>query len=115
MPILVQTVGSSVKVQEVAAERAYPQSGKKSRRGKTPLRESFYPRPPRRQAASANCSGNGLRLSKHAIQEFLAAAGGSRTSRGTPLSAEVRASMGELRLRGTRSTCPRPAHPWRPE
>jgi hypothetical protein len=59
MPILVQTVWLSVKIQEVAAERTYPQSRKKSRHGKTSLWESFYPRPPRRQAAAANC-GNGL-------------------------------------------------------
>ena len=57
------------------------------------------PKPPpvaKRQAASASSSGNRLRLSKHTSQEFLAAATRSRTSRGTPLSAEVRGSIREL-------------------
>jgi hypothetical protein len=38
-------------------------------------------------------------LSKHTSQEFLAAAVRSRTSRGTPLSAEVRGSISELSTR----------------
>jgi hypothetical protein len=49
-----------------------------------------------RQTASASSSGNRLRLSKHTSQELRAAAVRSRTSRGTPRSAEVRGSMSEL-------------------
>jgi len=42
-----------------------------------------------RQAASVRSSGRRLKLSKHASQEFLAAAVRARTVRGTPLSAEA--------------------------
>ena len=63
MPILVQTLGLSVKVQQVAPERAYPQSRKKSRSGKTSLRESFCPRrrDDRQHRPTALVTGSGYR------------------------------------------------------